>query len=595
MIDFDVETTGLQFPYHEAFCYQFFDGTKSEIIWKGDTGWREGVQRWLDRGAVEGIRAWNRKFDAHFAQQAGFNIPPADKWYDGMVEAHALDERRSVALKSVGEGLGFTEGADLQKQVKAYLAAERKRRKDQAKADGTELVEPNYSDVPRDLMTDYAMEDVFLTRKVCDHQGPQLAKVPELAAIVEFEREVAGALYAVENRGFPVDVEGYRRLEIEIIENLERMDDTVQALAAVGVEEGDEREFNPKSSKQILAALKRRGANLEFVTADSMDAENLETVEDELAQAILEFRSEFKVLSTYARPMIGRSYETSIRAWKEPFITPTGYVHTDYRQIGARTGRMSSQHPNIQNQPRDDLRLRYNFRADPGMKLVTCDLSSVEMCVFAAYAGEGRLLDAVRAGTDIHTMTAEFVGIRERARPGGHIESARQRGKTFGFAIIYGAGIRSIRKMMRCTQADARQYLKRYHDAYPEVARLQARVEWRLEDTGYIKSAMGRRYRMSSREAYKAVNYLVQGTAAEILKQALVKCHKQGVPVVALVHDEIIAHVPEADAEEAKRIIIEAMVDFPPLNDTVKLSADGAIVDRWSQAKDPLFVPEWAR
>jgi DNA polymerase-1 len=249
--------------------------------------------------------------------------------------------------------------------------------------------------------------------------------------------------------------------------------------------------------------------------------------------------------------------------------------------------------PNIQNQPRDDLRLRYNFRAEPGMKLVTCDLNSVEMAVFAAYAGEGRIKDAVMEGADLHQMTADFVGIRDRARAGGAMESARQQGKTFNFAVIYGAGVRSMRKMMRCSQADARKYLKRYHDAYPEVGRLQARVEWKLEDQGFIKSALGRRFRIDARDAYRGVNYLVQGTAAEILKNALIKLHKDGIPIVALVHDEIICAVPAEDAEEVKHAVIEALCDFPQISEKVPLSADGDIVDRWSQAKNPDFKPRW--
>lgn len=593
IIDVDVETTGLQWPYHEAFLFQFGDEAGNvEVIPYTERG---RIQAWFDRAKRGKARAWNARFDKHFSESAGFDIPGDGQWHDGMIDAHVIDERRSVALKSVGDSLGFTEGKELQKDVKDWLTAERKRRKDQAKLDATELIEPNYSDVPDGLMNPYAAEDVHLTRKVCAHQDPLIAKSPELTAISEFEHEVFDALYAVERRGFPVDEQGYRKLELEVIENLEKMDDTLAELARLGVsdEDLDTFEFNPKSSKQILSALKRRGADLSFVTNESMDAENLQTVEDDLAAEVLRFRSEYKVLSTYVRPFIDRSYETSMRAWKEPFICPDGRIHAGYRQLGARTGRMSCSDPNIQNQPRDDLRLRYNFRAEPGMKLVTCDLNSVEMAVFAAYAGEGKIMDAVKSGADLHQMTADFVGIRDRARAGGAIESARQRGKTFNFAVIYGAGVRSMRKMMRCSQADARMYLKRYHDAYPEVARLQARVEWRLEDAGFIKSALGRRFRIDSRDAYRGVNYLVQGTAAEILKAALIKCHKAGIPTVACVHDELLSHVPEKDAEECKQFMIEALCDFPQITEKIPLTADGDIVDRWSQAKKPDFVPRW--
>lgn len=591
-IEFDVETTGLQFAYHHAFCFQFFDGEESAIIWRDEPGWREEVQRWFDRGQDVGLRAWNTKFDRAFADKDGFKLPGDGKWFDGMIPAHVLDERHSVSLAAVGEAYGHGQKVELQKEVKDYLAAERKRRAKDAKESGEEIVEPNFSDVPRNIMTPYALGDVFQTRKVCDHMEPLIARTPELQAIVDFEHDVMDALYAVEQRGIPADEEGYRRLEIELIENLERMDDTLQELARLGVEDEDF-VFNPKASKQIHEALKRRDADLSFVTNDSMDAENLETVEDPLAQAVLDFRAEYKALSTYVRPMIGRSYETSIRAWKEPFISPDGRIHANYRQLGARTGRMSCSDPNIQNQPRDDLRLRYNIRAEPGHKLVTCDLNSVEMAVFCAYAGEGALLDAIREGRDMHTMTADNIGLRERQRPNGVVESKRQRGKVFNFSVVYGAGVRSIRKAFRVNSAEAKRMLQRYHDAYPEVGRLQARVQWRLEDTGYLKSALGRRYRLDPRDAYKGVNYLVQGTASEILKKACVRLHKQGVPVVGVVHDEILAHVPIKDAPEVQKLIIDALVDFPEIGEKVPLTADGDIVDRWSQAKSPTFVPRW--
>lgn len=599
MIDFDVETTGLQ-PWsgkHKAFMYQFGDSDGNAVILDPETD-REEIQKWFDRSADEGLRAWNSKFDISFAYQDGFKLPPEDQWHDGMLIAHAMDERYSSALKATATRVLGDGSDDLQKEVKKWLTDERARRKKQAKEDGVDLVEPTYADVTRGLMEKYAIEDIHLTRRVCEHFEPLLVRNKDLFEVVEFEREVMAALWNVERRGFPVDEEGYRRLELEVIENLEEFESKLDALASVGIEPDDleDFEFNPKSSKQILDALKRRGADLKFVTNDSMDAENLNTVDDELARAVLDFRAEFKALSTYVRPMIGRSYETSLRAWKEPFIGPDGRIHANYRQVGTRTGRMSCSDPNIQNQPRDDLRLRYNFRAEPGHKLVTCDLNSIEMAVFAAYAGPGALLNAIREGADLHQMTADFIGIRDRVRSGGHIEKARQRGKTFNFSVIYGGGIRTIRKQQRVDSKEARKMLDRYYDAYPEVRNLQNIITYRLHDQGYIKSAWGRRFRCDNpdKEAYKFINYLVQGSSADLLKASLIRLHKEGVPVVACVHDEIIAHVPEAEAEEAKQAIITALTDHPRITEKVPLAAEGDIVDRWSEAKDPNFKPRWA-
>jgi DNA polymerase I len=615
MVEVDVETTGLQ-PWSQkqrAFMFQFEDSTGFREALFPETD-ADKIQAWFDRGAVEGLRAWNTKYDRAYCDISQFTIPGDGVWHDGMVQAHIINERRSVALKAVGAELFGDEAAGLQKQVKAWLTAERARRKKAAEEAGEELVEPTYEDVPRDLMIPYGLEDVTLTRRIGEQYDMTFANSPELKSLYDFEMEVLDALFAMEKRGLPADEVAYRQLETEVINNLDKLEDEVQHLA---LDNTSLTEFNPASSQQIIKALEERGADMTFMTKTdgkikSADKDQLEVVDDALASAILRFRSEYKVLTTYVRPMLGRHYDSSMRMWYEPFVGPDGRIHASYRQVGARTGRMSCAMPNMQNQPRDDLRLRYNIRAEPGHKLVAVDLSNIEMRLFAAYAGEGRMIEAIREGgegADLHTMTADFIGIKDRIRAGGEVESARQRGKTFNFSVIYGGGLRTIRKQQRTDQNGARLMRKRYFDAYPEVANLQNRIEYKLQDQGYVKDLWGRRYRAerAEREAYKFTNYLVQGTAAEILKEAVAKLHQDGVPIVALVHDEVVAHVREEDAVEVEQLIIKRLTEAATpggrlwVGDKaiVPLSADGGIYDRWSDAKplkdNSLFVPKWAQ
>ncbi len=986
MIEYDVETTGLQ-PYsgkNEAFLWIFYDGEVAEAIpflpsEHNNTRPRPiecvenrlRIQRWFDRGAVEGIRAWNTKFDRAFAEQAGcFTLPGDGCWHDGMVVAHTIDERRSIALKAVAAQLFGEDAADEQKKLKAWLNAENSRRskvltdaekarvgalrvkyveskpcpacnggdggcdpgcpkcegpgtieknrtrlatedeREAIIAESLELTDAegtykraNYSDVPWEIIEPYALDDVFLTRKVSEVYGRLLEGAPDLQATVEFERKTMDALYAVEKRGLPARDGEYRKLEQEVIANLETLDNRVMELAAEGDpvifarelagrknwapdktwvemdETGKIRsysggaamlsEFKANSTAQVIAALKARGADMSYMSEKdgklSADADNLRAVDDELAVAILEFRSEYKVLSTYVRPMIGRSYVSAMNVYKEPFIAPDSRIHATYRQVGARTGRMSCSDPNMQNQPRDDLRLRYNIVADPGNVLVACDLSNIEMVLFAAYCGEGRLLDAVRKGEDLHVMTAKMLGLRDRKRPGGGVETARQLGKTYNFcrplsvdiltqrgwlghdgveagdftlgynpatrrnewteitevhhfddaplvelssgswrttstpehrwvtekmrrpeiqrfrttaelnsedriilaapaegwnhgiddstlltlsgmrrdgeweqrvidmtnaerrawlsgvalgegcrstgawtiaqnegplyeaiklalymegyrpsiglqhhngrvpckwvraskpsvtgqrltktdvgrgpvwcvttelgswtarehgeigltgnSRIYGGGLRTIKRSFRCSMDEARLLKRRFDDAYPEVASLTTRITYRLADDGYIQDKLisGRRFRVAERDAYKATNYLVQGTAASVLKDALISLHADGVPVVALIHDEIVAHVPANEAEEAAKLIEKRMTQAAapggqlwlperegqragekfviPAGPIVPLRAEADIVKRWSDAKPLkdehgpyLFTPEW--
>lgn len=605
MIEFDVETTGLQPWSHKqkAFLYQFYDPDvgDAEALRPETDGAR--IQWWFDRGAEKGLRCWNAKFDRAFADISEFDIPGDGVWQDGMIVAHTVNERRSVALQSVHEELFGKGSKDTGHDVKAWLIAERARRKKAAKEAGVELIEPNYSDVPDQIIRPYGLQDVIQTREVCDTYEPLLAQAPELQGVYDFEMKVLDALYAMERRGLPADEEGYRRLELEVIENLDVLEADCQSLAGLD-------EFNPNSSHQIIEALERRGADMSFMATSggkvvSADKDNLLAVDDELAAAILKFRSEFRVLSTYVRPMIDRSYDKGMRMWNESYIAPDSRIHANYRQVGARTGRMSCSNPNMQNQPRDDLRLRYNIRADEGCKLVVCDLSGIEMRLFAAYAGSGKMLTAAHEGADFHALTAELLGIKDRTRAGGEIETAKQRGKQFNFSQIYGGGIRTIRKQQRCDQNHGRLLKRRFEEAYPEIVDLKNRIQFRLEDDGYIKDLWGRRYRCwnAKKEAYKFVNYLIQGSAAEVLKEAVVKLHADGVPIVALVHDEVLAHVPEKDAPEIKELVdkrlTEAAAPGGKLWDEAKnrpivpLESDGDIVDRWSQAKKKEFVPKW--
>jgi DNA polymerase I-like protein with 3'-5' exonuclease and polymerase domains len=713
MIEFDVETTGLQ-PYsgnNEAFLWIFCDETlheNAEAILFSPSAYAKGpitdamreawerIQAWFTRGKREGIRAWNAKFDRGFAEMAGcFDVPGDGMWHDGMLVAQAIDERRSVALKAVAQQLFGKEAADPQRALKDWLNNENKRRrkveKDAEKAEAGKLkidyleevpcdvcagsgsqpgneglefsfeepcgacegngatyknrkrpataeeaaavieeaklyrdpsddtfIHANYSHVPHEIMEPYALEDVILTRKISDVYEQTLINKPDLRQVYEFERKAMDALFAIEKRGLPARQHEYRKLEQEVITNLDHLESKVMQLAEMADVEvynkelerpaGSAFDFNPNSTPQILAALKARGADMSYMSQDkgtvSADADNLRAVDDELAAAILEFRSEYKVLSTYVRPMIGRSYVSAMNTYKEPFIAPDSRIHATYRQVGARTGRMSCADPNMQNQPRDDLRLRYNIVADEGYKLVAVDLSNIEMVLFAAYCGEGRLLKAVQNGEDLHVLTAKMLGLRDRKRPGGGIETARQLGKTYNFSRVYGGGLRTIRRQFRCSMDEARLLKKRFDDAYPEVSRLQARIQYRLEDDGYIQDKLisGRRFRVDPRDAYKATNYLVQGTAAALLKYAVIKLHEDGVPMVALVHDEIVAHVPERDAQEAANLIEARMTEFEGLKGIVPLRAEADIVERWSDAKPLkdddgkpyLFTPKWA-
>ncbi|HEX5369112.1 MAG TPA: DNA polymerase, partial [Dehalococcoidia bacterium] len=590
MIEFDVETRGLQwyYPEQDVFLVQFFNpedgfcqfqprkcpGCGSDRIGPGDVlPWvcehcateledetravllrhpedREAIQEWLDRD--DHFRAWNSKFDLHMLEAAGYRLPSSDRWEDGMVVARIIDERKSAGLQATGDSIFGKQpwpegaGAELEKAVKDWLAAETKRRREEVKAHGKKhpdrppmpLVKPNYSDVPDDIMLPYAAHDVELQRRIMDVLEPKLAEADKLEQVYELERGVLAALYDVEKLGMGMDEPMLRKLETQVERELCERHERVAELAGRA---GDD-DFNPGSNVQLAEAFERRGTDLSFCKTTktgqkSLDQESLAAIDDDLARAVEDFRASETLFTRYVYPALHPTTKRGID-W-QPFLAPDGRYHADQNQVGARTGRISTS-PNVQNWPRDDLRMRHLVMADEGKKLVACDLDQIELRLLAAFLGEGKVLSMIAdPDSDIHTYTARMVGLKERDRGGGVVESPRQRGKKFNYERIYGGGVRAIRRWHGVGQKEAKEMLVRYYEAFPEVQDFQNTIEFTLFDKGYVRTPWGRRHRpynrrTADREAYRFVNYLVQGAAGDLFKEAIVRVHKLGIPMVAL-------------------------------------------------------------
>ena len=406
------------------------------------------------------------------------------------------------------------------------------------------------------------------------------------------------ALFWMEVRGVPADREAAALFETQLLSGMDEQEARLKKLAGSD-------EFNPNAPAQIAEALIRRGVDLGAVPttktgAKQMNAEVLGGINDELADAVLKWKANSKMAATYLAPML-HGKEDKVWGRQAPFIADDGRIHPNFRQLGAITGRMSCSDPNMQNWHRDDLRMRYLIRAEEGKKLVCCDLDAIEMKLFAAFAGNGVLLDQVkRPDGDPHSFTAKMVGITDRTRPDGSVTPARQQAKVFNFQMIYGGGVNTVSSFFGVSKSRAREMINRYHSAYPEIGNFQNRIRAKLEDKGYVKTPWGRRHRALSyrpvyEQAYKFPNKLVQGTAADLLKDALAQLHEDGVEMCLTVHDEIIAHVDESDAEEAAHLIQKRMTEHPRIDKVVPLGAEAQIVDRWSDAKQPGYVPDYIK
>ena len=250
-----------------------------------------------------------------------------------------------------------------------------------------------------------------------------------------------------------------------------------------------------------------------------------------------------------------------------------------FRQLGTETGRMSSSSPNLQNIPKSDLRVRYVIRAREGHVLVDADQDNVELRVLAAYAPGGELERAFAEGVDLHQRTADELGV------------ARDVGKTLNYATLYGAGAPRIAKTLSIEVEQAKEILDRWYALYPEVGKLKWQLARAVRKRGYIRSAGGRRHYFEQPN-HMMLNRLISGSCAEIFKAALIELHEAGVPMVLLVHDEVVAEVPEDRADHVAGLLERALARG--MGRIEQLVAHAQVAERWSDFKDPGYTPERA-
>jgi DNA polymerase-1 len=234
------------------------------------------------------------------------------------------------------------------------------------------------------------------------------------------------------------------------------------------------------------------------------------------------------------------------------FADANGRVHPDYRTLAAHTGRMSVKWPAMQTFKRDDPRLRGCFVAEPGMVLVGCDFKAVEVRVAAALADEPRLIEVIRAGTDIHDNTARLMFGPGWTKP------QRTLGKRATFGTIYGGGAPGLAKQTGVTVETARNVVQRFRRAYPRITAFGTA----MANRDPVRNAARRRIPADPARTYANSNYAIQSTARDLLVESLYRlCALDGWhPYLwAIIHDEIVLQVPAEQAEDARRALHTAM------------------------------------
>src|SRR5207245_2312813 len=442
------------------------------------------------------------------------------------------------------------------------------------------------ADVPVEAAVDYAGERADLVGQLAPIFRELLVKERLNEVYDAIERPLVPVLVVIERAGIRVDTAALAAQSITVDRELAQRSASIFEMAGG--------EFNINSPKQLaemlfdklqLPVLKRTGTS----RAPSTAVEVLEELAlgHDLPRQILEWRGLMKLKGTY------------IDALPQLVNPDTGRVHTCFNQAVASTGRLSSSDPNLQNIPiKTPLgrEIRCAFIADPGNVLVSADYSQIEFRVLAHLAEDELLIDAFQRGADFHEQTAlKIFGPNTGRDP----HDLRSKAKMVNYALLYGKTAFTLSKDIGVTPQAAQEFIDAYFAGFPRVRAFIDRTLEEARVTGVVKTMFGRRRlvpELTSRNGQirsaaerVAVNLPIQGTAADIMKRAMIDVHAAlashpDARMILTVHDELLFEVPKARAEEYGEIVRERMQSAAAL--TVPLTVDVGIGDNWKDAKD---------
>ncbi len=444
----------------------------------------------------------------------------------------------------------------------------------------------SFNQVPLEQAAEYAAEDADITLQLHRALWPRVAAEVALKGIYEaIELPLVPILSRLERTGVLVDVAMLKRQSSELAARMHDIER--EAYSAAGGP------FNLGSPKQIQEILFERLQLPVLKKTPTGQPSTAEEVLQELAldgydlpRLILEHRGMAKLKSTYTDRL------------PEQVSRRSGRVHTSYHQAVAATGRLSSSDPNLQNIPVrtvEGRRIRQAFIAPPGCKLLAADYSQIELRIMAHLSGDEGLLTAFAAGEDIHRATAaEVFGVA----PGEVSADMRRSAKAINFGLIYGMSAFGLARQLGIDRAAAQTYVERYFERYPGVRRYMDETRERAREQGYVETVFGRRLYVpdikasnAQRRQYAertAINAPMQGTAADIIKRAMIAVDpwQQGtagkVRMIMQVHDELVFEVAEDYVDTAKAEIPRLMAGAADLK--VPLLVEVGVGCNWDEA-----------
>lgn len=508
----------------------------------------------------------NIKYDAHIFIAEGIRLRGIA--HDTMLESYVLN---STASRHNMDAL-----------AKYYLDRDTIHYQDIA---GKGVKQKTFDQIELEQASDYAAEDADITLQLHQVLGAGLRQDEKLHRVYrDIEMPLVDVLLDVEQNGVLIDPDMLEKQGREVDRQLQQVEQAIYQLAG--------EVFNLSSPKQIQEILFEK---LELPVLRKTPKGQPSTAEDvleelaadyEIPALILEHRSLNKLMSTY------------IDKLPQEINARTGRVHTSYQQAVASTGRLSSTSPNLQNIPvrtAEGRRIREAFVAPAGCKILALDYSQIELRIMAHLSADESLLNAFAQGLDVHRATAAEVF-------GANLDQVnadqRRAAKAINFGLIYGMSAFGLGKQLNIGRNEAQQYVDTYFERYPGVKRYMEETKQRARDQGYVETVFGRRLYLPDIKARNAnvrqyaertaINAPMQGTAADIIKRAMITVqgwiaeNSDACKMIMQVHDELVFEVAESEIERSRDRIAELMTGAAELS--VGLEVDAGVGQNWNQA-----------
>ncbi len=512
----------------------------------------------------------NLKYDSHIL--ANYDIELRGIARDTMLESYVLN---STASRH-----------DMDSLAQLYLGETTIKFEDIAGKGAKQLT---FNQIELDKAGPYAAEDADITLRLHRELSARLDKEPSLARVLdEIEMPLVPVLTRIERNGAYIDAAMLKKQSVELEQKMRELEQLAYAEAG--------EEFNLGSTKQLGTILFEK---LQIPVIKKTPKGAPSTAEPVLQELALSHRLPALIMQYRGMAKLKNTYTDKLPLMIDP---ATGRVHTSYHQAVAATGRLSSSDPNLQNIPirtEEGRRIRQAFVADPringGSAIVAADYSQIELRIMAHLSGDKGLLDAFAEGADIHRATAAEVfevPVDEVS------DEQRRRAKAINFGLIYGMSAFGLAKQLDIPRADAQTYIDRYFARYPGVLAYMENTRKQAADRGYVETLFGRRLylpEINSRNAMQrqaaertAINAPMQGTAADIIKRAMIAVDgwlrekKLKTRLIMQVHDELVLEVPADEREQVVQRIPELMQGAAKLD--VPLIADLGEGANWDEA-----------